>query len=71
MEKLTSLKMSPGSGRAKPVIPSARISNVRLDRTTLISLEGKRPSDAREKLAATQGKKDSDRAYLKDDGFRD
>src|SRR5437899_4770909 len=42
----------------------ARISNVRLDRTTLISLEEK-ASDAREKLAAAQGKKDSDRAYLK------
>jgi hypothetical protein len=42
----------------------AQISNVRLDRGTLISLEEK-AADAREKLAATQGKKDSDRAYLK------
>jgi multidrug resistance efflux pump len=42
----------------------ARISNVRLDRGTLISLEEK-AADAREKLAATRAKKDSDRVYLK------
>jgi len=42
----------------------ARISNVRLDRGTLISLQEK-AGDAREKLASTQAKKDSDRTYLK------
>jgi multidrug resistance efflux pump len=42
----------------------AEISNVRLDRGTLISLEEK-AADAREKLAGTQGKKQTDRAYLK------
>jgi multidrug resistance efflux pump len=41
----------------------ARISNVRLDRGTLISLEEK-VGDAREKLEATRGKKDSDLAYI-------
>jgi len=61
--EIDSLKMSPG-GAVQTGDILARISNVRLDRTTLISLEEK-ASDAREKLAATQGKKDSDRAYLK------
>ncbi len=42
----------------------AQISNVRLDRGTLISLEEK-AAEAREKLAAAQGNRDSDRAYLK------
>ena len=42
----------------------AQISNVRLDRGTLISLEDK-ASDAREKLASAQANKESDRAYLK------
>jgi multidrug resistance efflux pump len=42
----------------------ARISNVRLDRGTLISLEEK-AAEAREKLAAAQANKESDRAYLK------
>ena len=42
----------------------AEISNVRLDRGTLISLEEK-AADAREKLAGIQGKKETDRAYLK------
>src|SRR4030081_3613632 len=42
----------------------AQISNVRLDRGTLISLEEK-AADAREKLAAAQANKESDRAYLK------
>jgi multidrug resistance efflux pump len=41
----------------------ARISNVRLDRGTLISLEEK-VGDARSKLEATQAKRMSDRAYL-------
>jgi|tagenome__1003787_1003787.scaffolds.fasta_scaffold20983336_7 multidrug resistance efflux pump len=41
----------------------ARISNAKLDRSTLISLEEK-ASDAREKLQATQAKGNSDRAYI-------
>ena len=41
----------------------ARISNVRLDRGTLISLSEK-VVDAREKLEATQAKKNSDRTYV-------
>ena len=61
--EIDSLTMSPG--RTMEAGDSlAQISNVRLDRGTLISLEEK-AGDAREKLAATQGKKDSDRAYLK------
>ena len=51
-------------GRAvQPGDSLARISNVRLDRGTLISLEEK-VSDAREKLESTLAKKNSDRAYL-------
>jgi multidrug resistance efflux pump len=42
----------------------ARISNARLDRGTLISLEEK-AADARAKLEATRQKKESDRAYVK------
>ena len=42
----------------------AQISNVRLDRGTLISLEEK-AAEAREKLGAAQANKESDRAYLK------
>src|ERR1700736_1628164 len=42
----------------------AQISNVRLDRGTMISLEEK-AADAREKLAATQAKRESDREYWK------
>jgi multidrug resistance efflux pump len=42
----------------------AQVSNVRLDRGTLISLEEK-AAEAREKLAAAQANKESDRAYLK------
>ena len=61
--EIEALTMSPGHA-VEAGDTLARISNVRLDRTTLISLEEK-ASDAREKLAATQGKKDSDRAYLK------
>ena len=41
----------------------AKISNSRLDRSTLISLEDKRV-DAREKLQSTQAKAAADRAYL-------
>jgi multidrug resistance efflux pump len=61
--EIDSLTMSPGhaveAGNAL-----ARISNVRLDRGTLISLEEK-AGDARAKLASIQAKKNSDRAYLK------
>jgi multidrug resistance efflux pump len=42
----------------------AQISNVRLDRGTLISLQEK-AADAREKLASAQANEESDRAYLK------
>jgi multidrug resistance efflux pump len=42
----------------------AKISNVRLDRGTLITLQEKAAED-REKLAATKAEKDVDRAYLK------
>lgn len=42
----------------------ARISNVRLDRGTLISVEQK-IADSREKLEATKEKKNSDREYVK------
>src|ERR1700687_5645924 len=61
--EIDSLAMSPGHA-VEAGDSLARISNVRLDRGTLISLEEK-AGDAREKLAATQGKKESDRAYLK------
>src|ERR1700716_1889441 len=60
--EIDSLTMSPGH-TVEAGDSLARISNVRLDRGTLISLEEK-AADAREKLAATRGKKDSDRAYL-------
>lgn len=42
----------------------ARITNIRLDRGTLISIEQK-IADAREKLEATRAKKSSDREYIK------
>jgi multidrug resistance efflux pump len=61
--EIDSLAMSPGHA-VEAGDSLARISNVRLDRGTLISLEEK-AADAREKLVATQGKKESDRAYLK------
>jgi multidrug resistance efflux pump len=61
--EIDSLAISPGHA-VEAGDSLARISNVRLDRGTLISLEEK-AGDAREKLAATQAKKDSDRAYLK------
>jgi multidrug resistance efflux pump len=41
----------------------AQVSNPRLDRTTLISLQ-ERASDAREKLDATRANRESDRAYV-------
>jgi multidrug resistance efflux pump len=61
--EIDSMAITPG--RAVEAGDSlAQISNVRLDRGTLISLEEK-AADAREKLAATQAKRASDREYLK------
>jgi multidrug resistance efflux pump len=60
--EIDSLTMSPGHAVAAGDA-LARISNVRLDRGTLISLQEK-AADAREKLASTVAKKNSDRAYL-------
>src|SRR4030081_1588326 len=67
--EIDSLSMSPGHA-VEAGDSLARISNVRLDRGTLISLEEK-AADAREKLAATVGKKNSDHAYLEALDFRD
>lgn len=61
--EIDSLTTSPGHA-VEAGDSLARISNVRLDRGTLISLEEK-AAEAREKLAATQEKKDSDREYLR------
>jgi multidrug resistance efflux pump len=61
--EIDSLTMNPGHA-VEAGDSLARISNVRLDRGTLISLEEK-AADAREKLASTEAKKNSDRAYLK------
>jgi multidrug resistance efflux pump len=61
--EIDSLTMSPGHA-VEAGDSLVRISNVRLDRGTLISLQEK-AGEAREKLAATKGKKESDRAYLK------
>jgi multidrug resistance efflux pump len=61
--EIDSLTMTPGHA-VEAGDALARISNVRLDRGTLISLQEK-AGDAREKLASTVAKKDSDRAYLK------
>jgi multidrug resistance efflux pump len=61
--EIDSLAISPGH-TVEAGDTLAQISNVRLDRTTLISLEEK-ASEAREKLAAAQANKESDRAYLK------
>jgi multidrug resistance efflux pump len=60
--EIDSLTMNPGHA-AESGDSLARISNVRLDRTTLISLQEK-AGDAREKLASTVARKNSDRAYL-------
>src|ERR1700737_1254324 len=61
--KIDFLGGSPGhGGEAGDAL--AQISNVRLDRGTLISLEEK-AAEAREKLAAAQANKNSDSAYLK------
>jgi multidrug resistance efflux pump len=61
--EIDSLSMSPGH-TVEAGDSLARISNVRLDRGTLISLQEK-AGDAREKLASTKAKKISDREYLK------
>jgi multidrug resistance efflux pump len=60
--EIDSLTMNPGQA-AEAGDSLARISNVRLDRTTLISLQEK-AGDARAKLASTVARKNSDRAYL-------
>jgi multidrug resistance efflux pump len=60
--EIDSLTMNPGHA-AESGDSLARISNVRLDRTTLISLQEK-AGDARAKLASTVARKNSDRAYL-------
>src|SRR5882672_4673809 len=60
--EIDSLTMSPGHAVAAGEA-LAQISNVRLDRGTLISLQEK-AAEAREKLASTVAKKNSDRAYL-------
>jgi multidrug resistance efflux pump len=57
--------MSASAGRSVRTGESlARITNVRLDRGTLISIEQK-IADAREKLEATRAKKSSDREYIR------
>jgi multidrug resistance efflux pump len=61
--EIDSLTMNPGHAM-EAGDSLARISNVRLDRGTLISLQEK-AGDAREKLASTEAKRNSDRAYLK------
>jgi multidrug resistance efflux pump len=58
-----SLSALPGS-EVEAGASIGRISNVRLDRGTLISLEEK-VADGREKLEAAQQKEKSDQAYLK------
>src|SRR4030081_3290338 len=60
---IDSLTMSPGHAVAAGEA-LARISNVRLDRGTLISLQEK-AAEARKKLASAIANKNSDRAYLK------
>jgi multidrug resistance efflux pump len=60
--EIESLTMTPGHA-AEAGDSLARISNVRLDRTTLISLQEK-AGDARAKLASTVARKNSDSAYL-------
>lgn len=60
---IDSLSVTPGHEvKAGDVL--ARISNARVDRTTLIMLEQK-TSDAKQKLTATQDKRSSDLNYLK------
>jgi hypothetical protein len=54
--------VEPGSD-VTPGQSLAEISNPRIDRATLISLE-ERSADAREKLGAAQSKKQTDIAYI-------
>jgi len=61
--EIDSLTISPGHA-VDAGDSVARISNVRLDRGTLISLEEK-AAEAREKLASAVANKNSDRVYLK------
>src|SRR4030081_570941 len=61
--EIDSLTINPGHA-VEAGDALARISNVRLDRGTLISLQEK-AAEAREKLAAAVANKNSDRAYLK------
>jgi multidrug resistance efflux pump len=61
--EIDSLAISPGH-TVEAGASLAQISNVRLDRGTLVSLQEK-AADAREKLASAQENKESDRAYLK------
>ena len=60
--EIGSLDANPGSN-VRSGDRLAQVSNPRLDRTTLISLQ-ERASDAREKLDATRAKRQSDRAYV-------
>lgn len=61
--EIMSVSAMPGR-EVKPGDSVAEISNARLDRGTLISLEQK-ASDAREKLEATKEKRNSDLEYIK------
>jgi multidrug resistance efflux pump len=61
--EIDSLAATPGHS-VEAGVSLAKISNVRLDRGTLISLQEK-AAEAQEKLAAAQANKESDRAYLK------
>src|ERR1700730_1003016 len=61
--EIDSLAANPGHS-VEAGASLALISNVRLDRGTLISLEEK-AADAREKLASTRAKRESDREYWK------
>src|ERR1700745_2728705 len=61
--EIVSLAASPG-GSVEAGDSLAQVSNVRLDRAPLISLERK-PADAGKKLTSAQAKKETARAYLK------
>jgi multidrug resistance efflux pump len=61
--EIDSLAISPGH-TVEAGDSLAQISNVRLDRGTLITLEEK-AAEAREKLASAEANKNSDRTYLK------
>jgi multidrug resistance efflux pump len=60
--EIGALNANPGSN-VRSGDRLAQVSNPRLDRTTLISLQ-ERASDAREKLDATRANRQSDRAYV-------